>query len=213
MTTWQGMNRKTTPIGMDAGDAYLQQNGRLFVKREIQRRNGYSATNFAPQSTPILAIFCGGPGGGTPDPWAGVLTNTPGSPPTGNIITLGRPKIIIGLGPKPPIIAACALYGPYTFTNSTSQLGSQSLPADGTACAGTVTVSCTESGGGQGWTNYGYQFIVNADLPQIINTACLSNAGTSATFPKGTKTITWDITGGCAGGSIPGTWTLKITTP
>ena len=209
MTTWLGMDRKRTPVAPDAGEALFQQNGRLFVQRELQRRNGYAATSFAPQSTPILAIFCGSPGGGTPVPWMGTLTNTP----TGQITAAINPLMLWGGGFVPPVIGSCALYGPYIAQGTTSQLGTQNLPADGTACAGTVTVSCTESGGGQGWTNYGYQFIITADLPQILNTACLANSGASAVIPKGTKVIGWDITGGCNGGSVPGTWVITITTP
>ena len=69
MTTWTGMDRKKTPIADDAGEAFFQQNGRLVVNRELQRRNGMAATTFAQQASPILAIVNGGPGGGTPGPW------------------------------------------------------------------------------------------------------------------------------------------------
>ena len=210
MTEWLGMDRKKTVIAPDSGEALFQQNGRLVVRREIQRRNGFAATSFANQGGPILAIFNGGPGGSTPLPWGGVQTNTP----TGTITTFTNPVMRwAGVRVLKPIINVCALYGPYSFNGTTSQLGAQALPADGTACGGTVTVTCNEAGGGYSWTNFGYSFIVNADLPPIISTACLANATVSAIIPPGTKNITWDITGGCSGGAIPGTWALTITTP
>lgn len=102
------MDRKKTPIADDAGEAFFQQNGRLVVNRELQRRNGMAATTFAQQASPILAIVNGGPGGGTPGPWTII------QPSNGSLVGFQSPTMRWTEGGfLPPLIVQRAL--PYSL--------------------------------------------------------------------------------------------------
>ena len=57
LNDWKGVNRKVTAMWPDSTIAFYQQNLRMRVKGELQRRNGMAQGNIAKQATAVLGIL------------------------------------------------------------------------------------------------------------------------------------------------------------
>ena len=208
LNDWKGVNRKVTAMWPDSTLAFYQQNLRMRVKGELQRRNGMAQGNIAKQATAVLGIL---PVSAPQGPGTIVI------PSNGTVVGFPTTPIMAFTdgAPRPPIIVGgvCNIYGPYSVSGTTSTMSTQDLPAS-LSCPGTVTVIGQESSSqGQAPPPYGYQFVISAGATVILSTGCLVNSGSSVTIPAGTTQIAWDITGACAGGGTPGNWYLFITSP
>ncbi len=56
MTQWSGTNVKATPIGAQDGVSLWQQNTRMWVNGELQRRHGMAASNVPPSTNGIIGM-------------------------------------------------------------------------------------------------------------------------------------------------------------
>jgi hypothetical protein len=205
---WLGVNRKVYPVWRDGALAIYQQNLRMRVHGELQRRNGMASSNVAKQATPIYNLIPvadpSGPGI-IIVPQGGTVVVQPGSP---------IPKWI-HVRPIIPIGSSCTLMQPFTDTGPGSISTSMNPPPG--VCTGTITCTGVEGGSGQGYIPYGYLFVVvtynGATITNTYSSACLINQGQSFALPLGTTMVQYNVTGGCNGGFTQGTWTLGITTP
>lgn len=203
---WAGINRKVTPIGGPMGSSFYQQNTRMRVDQEVQRRLGMASTNIPPSSAAIIGL-------------AAAYT------PNGPIVISLTPIEVNGMAdPLPrwrerylvrprgdPV--TCTLWGPFSASGTVSAGGNFVLPA--TACQGTVTFTSTEAGGGRrgGSSDYGYSVVVTAGGVPILSSGCLVNSGAFGSVPLGTLLVAYTVTGGCSGGSTPGNWSISVTSP
>lgn len=209
---WAGINRRLSPVAEVPGVSEYQQNTRMRVAGELQRRWGFQSTSIAKQAGAILNIASAYPAGGN------YLTFDVAQSVGANGGTLG------GIGPIPPppvqpprrrrpgVTVApgfCITWGPVTNSGTTTTTDGFSIVPN--SCAGTLVVVATESE--RRSSSYGYQFTVTANAVPILTTGCLVNAGTSAVIPAGTTTIAYTVTGGCAGGSTEGDWSMTFTCP
>ena len=210
LTDWKGIKANLTGFWPDSTYAVTQQNLRMRVRGELQRRNGMAQSNVATQASAVYGILpVSAPQG------SGTIV----IPNNGTVQGYAATPIMAFTdgGPRPPIIVGgvCNIYGPYSFSGTTSTMSTQDLPAS-LSCPGTVTVIGQESssqGQQQAPPPYGYQFVISAGPTVILSTGCLVNSGSSVAIPAGTTQIAWDITGACAGGGTPGNWYLFITSP
>jgi hypothetical protein len=212
MGTFNGVNTMYTPVA-DQGDfcEYLQA-VRLKQQGEMQRRWGYQTTGI-PKQNAILNIAGGYPTGG---PF--VIFNQTG----GALAGFSTPNLPVRpRGFRPPLIVepVCALFS-FSESGTTGDTKIFNLPAN--ACAGTLSVSGDELGGGGsgsgsgsggGGENYGYNFSATADGVPILDSGCLINAGAFATIPYNALVVTVIVTGGCAGAGPVGNWTIDVTSP
>lgn len=53
-----GISRKVTDILTDVGESFFQQNGRMLVDQELQRRHGFAASSLPQASGKIIGIAC-----------------------------------------------------------------------------------------------------------------------------------------------------------
>jgi hypothetical protein len=204
---WAGINRKITPIGGPMGISFYQQNTRMRVDKECQRRLGMCSTNLPPAGAAIIGL-------------AAAFT------PNGPIVASLTPTDVIGatnplpmwrelyLVPPQGDPVTCTLWGPFNDSGTGAAAGGHNPPAG--SCPGTVTFSAAEAGGGGsggGGTDYGYSAVVTANGVPILTTGCLVNAGAFGSIPAGTTVLAYTVTAGCAGGSTPGSWSLDFTSP
>lgn len=205
---WLGVNRKVYPVWRDGALAIYQQNLRMRVHGELQRRNGMASSNVAKQATPIYNLIpVAAPSG------PGIIVVPQGGTvigQTGSIIALwNHAKPII------PVGYVCTMFATLTDTGTTSKNSLVNPPSD--SCAGTITIQGYEASGRSGTGNYGYSFAIEcfgpAGLLATYNSACLVNQIASYAMPATTITVTYDVTGGCAGGMTPGTWGIAVSTP
>lgn len=204
---WAGMNRKITPIGGPGGISYYQQNTRMRVDKELQRRLGMCSTNLPPAGAAIIGLATAYTANG---PIVASLTPTDliggvDPLPMWRELYLRRPR-------GDPL--TCTLWGPFHDSGATSSAGGHAPPAG--SCSGTVTFTATEFGGGRsggGGSDYGYSAVVTANGVPILTTGCLVNSGAFGIVPAGTTVLAYTVIGGCAGGATPGTWALDFTSP
>ena len=204
---WLGVNRKVYPVWRDGALAIYQQNLRMRVHGELQRRNGMASSNVAKQATPIYNLLpVAAPSG------PGIIV----VPSGGNVIGAGPPTMSWhDSQPMIPIGSSCTLMQPFTDTGPGSISTSMFPPAG--VCAGTITCTGVEGGSGQGYIPYGYLFVVvtynGATITNTSTSGCLINQGQQFALPAGTTRVQYNVTGGCNEGLTEGTWTLGITTP
>jgi hypothetical protein len=202
-----GINRKITPIGGPMGISYYQQNTRMRVDKEIQRRLGMCSTNLPKANAAIIGL-------------AAAYT------PNGPIVASLTPTDVIGAADPLPMWremylrgprgdpVTCTIWAPHSDSGTSGTSNGFALAAGG--CPGTVTFSCAEAGGGGsggGGTDYGYSILVNADGVPILTSGCLVNSGAFAAIPANTLLLSYTVTAGCAGGSTLGSWSLNFTCP
>lgn len=197
MTAWEGTNRKTTPIGGPPGVSYYQQNTRMHVDQEIQRRLGMAASSLPSAGAGIIGIATAFTANGPI-----IVTLTP-STVIGDVDPLPkwRERYLV-----PPVGATCAIWGPFVASgNFSGGAGTFTLPA-ALSCAGTLTFTVVDTNGGGG---YGMSCGATGG-------ACLPNGSQSVAIAAGTTSIGWGVSGGCNfGPSSPTnpTWTLTATQP
>ena len=210
LTDWKGQNNKLTAVWPDSTIATTQINLRMRVNGELQRRNGMASSNVAVQAGAVLGI---------------IPVINPSSPTGNGIIVLptggsvqayGSPKTQwLDAFPLIPTGTACNLFATLTDVGTTSKNSELNPPSD--SCAGTITIQGYEASGRSSTGNYGYSFAIECFGPggllATYNSACLVNQIASYAMPATTITVTYDVTGGCAGGMTPGTWGIAVSTP
>lgn len=209
---WRGVTAKSSPVDDTPGVSEYQQNTRMRIEGELQRRWGMMSSAIAKQAGPIYNIASG-------------------SPASGNLITFGvfnaaGPSASVnGFGPPPvppwqppkrrkPIVpppGSCTIWGPFSDAGTTGATNSYVLPAG--SCSGTVSVSGMESADRSRTDNYGYSFTVTADAVLILSSGCLINSGAFIAIPPGALAISVVVTAGCAAGSLVGSWSISVTSP
>jgi hypothetical protein len=202
-----GINRKITPIGGPMGISYYQQNTRMRVDKEIQRRLGMCSTNLPPASAAIIGLAPAYTANG-PIVVTMTLADVIGA---ANPLPMWRELYLVKPHGDP---LTCTLWGPFNDSGTTGAAGGHNPPVG--SCQGTVTFTATEFGGGRsggGGSDYGYSVVVTANGVPILTTGCLVNSGAFGSIPLGTTVLAYTVTGGCSGGSVPGTWSLDFTSP
>ena len=208
LTDWKGQNSKISAVWPDSTIASTQINLRMRVVGELQRRNGMAASNVAVQAGAVLGI---------------IPVINPSSPSGNGIIVLPTGGSVQGYAspkamwsdalPLIPIGSSCNLFATLTDAGVTSKNSQVNPPTD--SCAGTITFQAIEAGG-QG-ASYGYQVTVECFGPGGLivtyTSACLINQTVAYVMPAGTTNVSYDVTGGCNGGSTPGTWGIAVSTP
>ncbi len=208
LTDWKGQNSKLTAVWPDSTVASSQINLRMRVIGELQRRNGLASSNVAQQASAVIGLIpVSGPSG------PGILVIPQG---TGTVLGFSTPVVRWrDAFPVIPVGTSCTLFTTLTDAGTTSKNSEVNPPAD--SCAGTITIQGYEASGRSSSSNYGYSFVIECFGPNGIlatyNSSCLINQIASYAMPAGTITVTYDVTGGCAGGMTPGTWGIAVSTP
>ena len=208
MTTWRGMDRKTTPIAGADGSSFYQQNTRLHVDKELGRRLGMASTNLPSAGAGIIGI------GAAYTPNGPVVVTVTPTTVIGNADPLARWReryLVRPIGGP----VTCTLWGPNSYSGINGDLNSFVLPAS--SCLGSVTFTSAEAAGGSGGSgaggSYGYSVVITVDGIIVLSTACLVNNGAVGSIPANALNVQYAVTAGCAGGSIPGLWELEFSSP
>lgn len=213
--TWLGIIRDTTDVDPRPGVSHVQFNTRMQVANELQRRWGYLSSAIAKQSGPILGIASANGANGN------FVTFDLGASTQGFTGT-GSTGIDV-LPPQPPgpkkrkpkgDRGTCTIWGPFSDGGTAGVSSTFMLPAG--SCPGTVHFTSAEaggSGGSGGGSDYGYSVTVLADGVAILTSGCVVNDGSTGVIPAGALVLSYTVTAGCAGGAIPGSWSISATTP
>ncbi len=199
---YKGIRRKTTDILEDYGQAHYVQNVRFKRIGELDRRAGIGKSNMAKLAGPVQFMIgswnyepyiingTGGDVSGNADPlakWTGATLRIPGG----------------GSG-------TCVRWGPFNDAGDfVGSSGTFTLPAAG-SCVGTLTFTVIDPSGGP---YYGMALSGTFIPSGGFSLPCNSVGAQSIAIPAGTTSITWGVSGGCAGGGSSPTWTLVATQP
>lgn len=206
---WLGIYRHTTDVDDTPGVSIWQQNTRTMVDGELQRRPGFLSSEIAKQAGAIYGIVGAGPANGS-----FVMLDVGNGATVGGGTVGGDPQPPRPPPPPkkpkwPPPMDPCTPWVTQTDTGTTSDTFTMTLGAN--RCAGRITMTGTEDAGRTRGTGYGYTFVVDIDGVNAFASGCLQDDSVTFDFPKGTRTIDINITGGCAGGVQPGQWDIDVS--
>lgn len=206
MTKWQGVITRTIETDPTPGRMVEQTNTSMHVEGELRRRDGHQASGDERQHGRILSLITGNTSKGD---FIMRAVHNNGNPDTVDLTAdvIPRPPIPPPRRRKPDL---CAIYGPFAENGTIADNFGWALPAN--SCAGTLIVSCTEADGGRG-DPYGYTFVYDVDGVNAGTTGCISADGRAFAIPAGAVSVDVGVTGGCAGGLVPGRWFARLTSP
>ena len=133
-----------------------------------------------------------------------------GSPSTGIITGFGPPPLPPWKPPKKkkPDADVCAIYAKIS-SGAADDTVTYIFPAN--CCAGSVSMTAIEAGGGGRGDPYGYTFNVDINGVNVYTSACLQDDSAMFAIPANSQNISVNISGGCAVAGDVGTWIVSIS--
>lgn len=193
---WRGMLSGTTPVDDTPGVSIYQENTRMRVKGELQRRWGMQNTTIAKQSGPIYGIVGAQPANGNMLTFDVYVAGGGGSATIGGFGPPPDPPVDGRKRRKPGGVVAGPL-APWTIPPTVPGGGVVNLPA--LAKAGTISFVASSNvcfGPGQGVIFYLY-----IDGVFTYQTACMVNGSDSFPVPVQTSNVEVTMALGCNGGA------------
>lgn len=196
----KGIRRNLSDLANDYGAAQYAKNWTYKRVGEIGRRPGLGKSDMASLGGPVTLMAFGN----FYEPYIVQITTT------GSVVTTKGALIVGGGGgplfpPPPP--NACSRFAAKTDTGSLSDSVTFTLPPN--ACASVLSLTAIEAPVRRG-AAYGYAFVVDGDGVNIAGTGCIFDDSQNVNIPQGIQTVRIGITGGCNGGTDPGTWQVDL---